>query len=137
VRRGVWAAVAFGIVWGSRPPDAGPDWQVARTGTGCELRAEDLPGAACPCAQWPARLRLLLGQPLALNRARATDLELLPRVGPALAAAIVRDRAERGDFAELLDLLRVPGIGPQTLERLRPLLATAEPACPLLPSAAR
>ena len=136
-RRGVWAAIAVAIAWSNAAPEAGPDWQIARSAAGCELRAKELPGEPCPCAQRPARLRLVLGQPLALDRAAAADLELLPGIGPALAAAIVRERSRRGGFGQLEDLLGVPGVGPRMLERLRPLLAAREPACPRLSSSAR
>jgi competence protein ComEA len=55
-----------------------------------------------------------------LNTASEADLALLPRIGPALAARIVEDRAARGPFRDLKDLDRVKGIGPATIERLRP-----------------
>lgn len=42
-------------------------------------------------------------------------LETLPGIGPALAARIVAARP----FHDVDDLLRVRGIGPATLERLR------------------
>jgi competence ComEA-like helix-hairpin-helix protein len=53
-----------------------------------------------------------------LNRATAEELETLPRIGPALAARIVADRAARGPFATIEDLDRVKGIGPATLAAL-------------------
>jgi len=55
-----------------------------------------------------------------LNRASQAELESLPGVGPTLAERIVLDRAQRGWFASVDDLGRVRGIGPKTLERLRP-----------------
>lgn len=60
---------------------------------------------------------------LDLNRATAEQLEALPGIGPARAKAIVRWRTERGRFRNLDALLEVPGIGPATLERLKPLLS--------------
>ncbi len=54
-----------------------------------------------------------------LNRAGATELELLPRIGPALAERIVADRAARGEFADLADLERVQGVGPKTIDGMR------------------
>lgn len=54
-----------------------------------------------------------------LNRATAEELERLPGIGPALARRIVALRAEVGRFRQIDDLLRVRGIGPATLERLR------------------
>jgi competence ComEA-like helix-hairpin-helix protein len=43
-------------------------------------------------------------------------------VGPSLAQRIVDDRATHGAFANIDALLRVRGVGPHTLERLRDLL---------------
>jgi competence protein ComEA len=57
-----------------------------------------------------------------LNRATVEELEGLPGIGQSKAGAIVRWRAEHGRFRKLEDLLGVPGIGPATLERLRPLV---------------
>lgn len=62
---------------------------------------------------------------LELNRATAPEWERLPGIGPSLAARIVADRAERGPFRSPEGLLRVRGIGPRTLERIRPYLAPA------------
>ena len=45
------------------------------------------------------------------DRATAQELARLPRVGLALAKAIVADRDAHGPFAELAGLDRVPGIG--------------------------
>lgn len=60
--------------------------------------------------------------PVDLNRASATELDVLPGVGPATAAAIITWRDENGRFRTVEDLLEVPGIGPTRLERLRPLV---------------
>lgn len=57
-----------------------------------------------------------------LNRAHASELELLPGIGPSLARAIVEDRAANGPFASLDDLQRVDGIGPRTVVRVRPFV---------------
>lgn len=60
------------------------------------------------------------GLPVDLNTADVRALEALPGIGPALAARIVEHRTRHGRFRRLEDLLEVPGIGPRTLERLRP-----------------
>lgn len=60
--------------------------------------------------------------PLSINRAEIKDLEQIPRIGPVLARRIVADRARLGGFQRPEDLLRVPGIGTATLDRLRPYL---------------
>lgn len=62
------------------------------------------------------------GAPVALNSADAGALTALPGVGPVLAARIVAHREREGPFASVDSLLSVPGIGPATLERIRPLV---------------
>jgi competence protein ComEA len=61
--------------------------------------------------------------PVNVNTADAEQLDALPGVGPATAAAIVADREANGPFATVDDLSRVRGIGPAKLEQLRPLVA--------------
>ncbi len=60
--------------------------------------------------------------PIDLNRAGAEELDALPGVGPATAAAIVTYRERSGPFASIDDLLKVPGIGPAKVEALRLLV---------------
>lgn len=60
--------------------------------------------------------------PVDLNRATTDELERLPGVGPATAAAIVDDRERNGPFATVDELDRVSGIGPSKLEALRDLV---------------
>ncbi len=55
-----------------------------------------------------------------LNTASAETLEALPGIGPRAAAGIVAYRASHGHFADLSALQRVHGIGPRTVERIRP-----------------
>lgn len=56
---------------------------------------------------------------VSLNTADEAELRTLPGVGPALARRIVEERRAR-PFRTVEDLLRVRGIGPATLERIRP-----------------
>jgi competence ComEA-like helix-hairpin-helix protein len=63
-----------------------------------------------------------------VNRAPAAELELLPDVGPALAARILDHRAKHGAFKSLEDLDAVSGIGPKTLEKLKDRIVFADPA---------
>jgi competence protein ComEA len=60
--------------------------------------------------------------PLDLNRATAEQLDGLPGVGPATAAAIVAYRDRNGPFASVEGLLDVRGIGPAKLDGLRDLV---------------
>lgn len=57
-----------------------------------------------------------------VNTAAATELAQLPGLGPATAARIVAHRQAHGPFTNLAGLLAVPGIGPVTLESIRPHL---------------
>ena len=57
--------------------------------------------------------------PIDLNTSDAIDLQSLPGVGPATAAAIVSHREDFGSFGTVDALVAVPGIGPATLESLR------------------
>lgn len=79
---------------------------------------------------WPAA-----APPIDLNAADAAALETLPGIGPALAARILEHRAEHGPFASVDALTGVKGIGPKTLERLRPRItvtgASPTPAAPV------
>jgi len=60
--------------------------------------------------------------PVDLNTATAAQLDALPGIGPATAAAIVRDRETHGPYASVDDLSRVRGIGPAKLAQLRDLV---------------
>jgi len=62
------------------------------------------------------------GEKLDPNRSPEEELDRLPGVGPAVAEAIIRSRVEQGGFRGPEALLEVPGIGPVTLERIRPHL---------------
>ena len=68
-----------------------------------------------PAAPGPARLIP------DVNHAPARHLILLPRVGPARAAAILETRSREGPFDSLEDLQRVKGIGPVTVAGLEGL----------------
>ncbi|MGQ9457295.1 MAG: helix-hairpin-helix domain-containing protein [Anaerolineae bacterium] len=61
--------------------------------------------------------------PVDLNTATPAQLEALPGIGPALAQRILEHRPYRSAD----DLLKVPGIGPATLEKLRPLVTVSAP----------
>jgi competence protein ComEA len=55
-----------------------------------------------------------------INRADRGELMMLPGIGPSLADRILDYREAHGPFEGLADLRKVPGIGPATLEKLRP-----------------
>jgi competence protein ComEA len=88
------------------------------------------PVAIRACSEGPQALegagRLLFGAGLDPNRATAEELTLLPGIGPARAAAIVAERTRR-PFQRPEEIERVHGIGPRTVDKLRPWLQI-EPA---------
>lgn len=61
-----------------------------------------------------------------VNSADLGELDLLPGIGPALGQRIIDYRSEHGHFASVDDLTRVSGIGPRTLDRLRPLVTLGD-----------
>lgn len=60
--------------------------------------------------------------PVDLNAATEEQLDDLPGVGPATAAAIVAHRESNGPFGSVDDLGEVRGIGPAKLDALRELV---------------
>lgn len=63
-----------------------------------------------------------------LNTASWSEFSLLPGIGKVTAHRIVQSRERDGDFFCHDDLLRVEGIGPQTLKRMKPYLLSMEVA---------
>ena len=64
---------------------------------------------------------------IVLNLAAEADLRQLPGVGAKRAQAVLALRNKLGRFTRLEQLLRVRGIGPRTLARLRPLVVLDAP----------
>lgn len=54
-----------------------------------------------------------------INTASESALEAINGVGPAKATAIVKDREENGQFTSKEDLMRVKGVGPKLLEKIK------------------
>ena len=117
----VAGAVAFpgvyALPWGSRVTDA-----VTKAGGLTDAAEETLLNLADPLTTGETVLvpeaRTATGEDrLSLNTATERELELLvPGVGPVTAAKIVAARP----FESVEDLLGVSGIGPATLEKIRP-----------------
>lgn len=63
------------------------------------------------------------GAVIALNSADVSALETVPGLGPVKAGAIVAYRTEIGGFTSIDELLEVAGIGPATLESIRPFVS--------------
>jgi comEA protein len=60
-----------------------------------------------------------------INTATADQLQLLPRVGPALAARIIAYREANGPFRSADEIVAVKGIGDRSFEHLAPYLVTS------------
>lgn len=59
-----------------------------------------------------------------INTAGAEQLQLLPRIGPALAERIIEFREANGPFGSIDELVAVKGIGESSLARLEPYVTT-------------
>jgi competence protein ComEA len=57
-----------------------------------------------------------------LNTATVQELERLPFIGPSLARRIIAHRERHGRFPAVDSLVRVPGIGPATVAKIRDLV---------------
>jgi competence protein ComEA len=58
-----------------------------------------------------------------VNSADASQLAMLPRVGPSVAQRIVDYRKQNGPFKKPEDLMLVQGIGEKTFQLLKPYVA--------------
>ncbi|MCB9687007.1 MAG: helix-hairpin-helix domain-containing protein [Alphaproteobacteria bacterium] len=73
---------------------------------------------------------LLVGLPVDINTAGVDALDAIPSVSRSRAEAIVAERTLGGPFAGVDDLRRVPGIGSDSVDELRPFV-DASPAPPV------
>jgi competence protein ComEA len=81
---------------------------------GSAARGMPAPPAAAPSPPGPAVIDL--------NTADQAALETVPGIGPVTALAIIGYRQRAGGFSSVDQLLEVDGIGPATLEQIRPYL---------------
>lgn len=65
--------------------------------------------------------------PLNVNTASPEALTALPGIGPALSKRIEAYRSTQRPFQRVDELKRVSGIGPKTLETLRPMIRVTTP----------
>ena len=75
------------------------------------------PGSRLPGGSDPGRSTASSAR-VNLNSASLSELDALPGIGPARAAAILQER-KRGPFTSVEELSRVPGLGPSAIARLR------------------
>lgn len=80
------------------------------------------PGGPAVKSDWPDNR-------VDINHSPAAEFTILPGIGEVLALRIVADREQRGPFASVDDLRRVPGIGERTLDRIRDFVV-CRPAAP-------
>ena len=104
------ALTAAGVDELGRTPDAElePGTRIVVDGEGYRLESMDRP--------------LLIGLPVHLNEASQDTLQSIPGIGPVKAAEIIREREQGGPFETIEDLERVQGIGPATIEEIRPFV---------------
>lgn len=127
----VWLALTITTLVGVASPPAPPELAVVVGPAGeCRLAAVGS-AAACPCRDLPAKIRLLQGLPLPLNRLSEEDLRAVSGIGPVRARAIVAERGRGGAFESTAALARVRGVGSITARRLGAFLfvGEADPAC--------
>ena len=82
------------------------------------------------CAGWAAGelIEIDRAEPLTarylvdINKAEWPEFAELPDIGETMARRIVDSRQSQGAFRDHEDLRRVRGIGPRTLEKLKPFL---------------
>jgi len=67
--------------------------------------------------EWGVRVRVVTDN---YNRTDAALLELLPGMGPAYSQRIVKYRKRNGRFTAIEQLENIRGIGPKTMDKLRP-----------------
>jgi competence protein ComEA len=107
-------------------PDDSPPFAYAgldSTFLALSRRADSLDVATPPAQKAPPK-------PVDINTAGISELSTLPGIGPATAARIIEDRQKHGPYRRVDDLLRVKGIGPKKLGRLRPHVRIGEPPLP-------
>ena len=63
---------------------------------------------------------------LNVNTATAQQWELLPGIGPSIAAKLV-DYSKRHEFKDPLHVMRVQGIGRKTYDKIKPFLTLSGP----------
>jgi competence ComEA-like helix-hairpin-helix protein len=74
-------------------------------------------GRLASYAEWDRRLAH--AQQVDVNTADLAELERLPGIGPGLAGRIADHRRTHGPFTHPEDVQDVPGIGPQTYDRIK------------------
>jgi len=139
------AAAIGGMVWSvtSRARAPVPSQAFHDPGVGSRRTSETAPRSHAPRTNAPAGRSesepasdtresqasdrpAVAGGLIDVNRASATELELLPGIGPTLSQRIVDYREANGPFRTIEALDDVKGIGSKTLEKLRPMVTVGD-----------
>ena len=124
VERYYWRAVTFLVILIL----AGAGfWGIRRFAPAVFLGKPDLiavPNGAQPQNRTTKRMAPNKPELLNINTASAEELQTLPNIGEATAQRIIDYRTQHGDFTNVDALQNVKGIGPKTLEKLRPFIST-------------
>jgi competence protein ComEA len=65
-------------------------------------------------------------RPIDINTADSAAFESVPGIGKSLSQRILAFREKNGAFQSVDDLLKVPGIGEKSIQKLRPYLTVAK-----------
>lgn len=88
-----------------------------------------LAGAAFPLSAAPAaapKAAASEARPIDINTADGAALESVPGIGKSLSQRILAFREKNGAFQSVDDLLKVPGVGEKSIQKLRPYLTVAK-----------
>ena len=96
----------------------GQQYHIPKTGEITVVRADTADGPALATT-----VDTGCGGLIDLNTASEAELDTLPRIGPVRAGDIVAYRELNGPFTSVDQVTEISGIGPATLEGIRPLVA--------------
>ena len=65
-----------------------------------------------------------------INTAPASELEILPRIGPKVAQRIVDFRTKNGNFKKVEEIMKVQGIGEKVYEQIKDLITVGAENAP-------
>lgn len=125
-------AVVVNRIGGREGPPLLIEGPIERHRPGELVRAVDASpeSSATSRAEAPRAGLLEPGGLINVNEADGPLLEALPGIGPARAGAILQERERGGPFQSPEDMERVSGIGPKTVENLRPYITVGSPPPP-------
>ena len=120
----------------SKDPDRIPDFEVRKDAVEVPEEKAEVHGSAPPietdgkgdASEKKGKVAVSpAGELIDINTATAKEFERLSGIGPQIAGRIVAYREQHGAFKRVDDITKVRGIGPKTLERLRPHLTMSTP----------